>query len=233
MKKRVVKLILIPVAIIILLAIVLTFTIDQIIQSTIESTGSEILQTRLSVDNVSISLFNGTGTIEGLTIANPEDFESGEAITITSIEMKIDLSTILSNTVVVDQIKIQQLDVNYYLKPTGSNLGELLNNLENYSADATDETESSMIIELFVMEESSVTVDTQFEELQTIRVNLPYVEQEGIGRGENQNITEVIQTILKIMISRVADVAFEAVKNEGADKLLDKAGDAIKNLFNN
>lgn len=231
--KRVLKFILIPVVILILLAITLTFTIDSIVKSTIESRGSEILQTELSADNVGISLFTGSGSIDGLTIANPEEFEGGEALTISTVQMSIDISSLFSDTVVVNQIKIQNLNVNYRLKPTGSNLGKLMDNLESYQGEADEESESVMIIDLFVMEESTVSINTQFEELETISVNLPYIERKGIGRGGNQNVTRVMQSVLEIIISRVSDIAFDAVKDEGAEKILDKAGDAIKDLFNN
>ena len=70
--KRVLKFILIPAGVLILIAVILTFTIDSIVRSAIESRGSDILQTELSVDNVSISLLSGSGSIEGLSIANPD-----------------------------------------------------------------------------------------------------------------------------------------------------------------
>jgi len=231
--KRGLKFILIPVAVLVLIAIILTYTIDSIVRSTIEARGSEILQTELSINNVDISLFGGTGSIDGLTIANPDEFEGGEALTISSIQMSLDLSTILSDTVVVNQLTIREMDVNYRLKATDSNLGKLLDNLERYSADTEDDAESSMIIELFVMEESTVSIDTQFEELQTISVTLPYIEREGIGRGGDQSVSQVVQSVLEIIITRVSDIAFDAVKDEGAEKILDRAGDAIKDLFNN
>lgn len=231
--KRILKFILIPVGVLILIGIILTFTVDGIVRSTIESRGSEILQTELSVNNVGISLFSGTGSIEGVTIANPDEFEDGEALTISSIQMSLDISTLFSDTVLVNQLTVRELDVNYRLKASGSNLGKLLNNLESYTADADDEAESSMIIDLFIMEESSVSIDTQFEELQIISVTLPYVEQRGIGRDKDQNVTQVMQTVLEIIITRVSEIAFDAVKDEGAEKILDEAGDAIKDLFNN
>ena len=231
--KRVLNFILIPAGVLILIAVILTFTIDNIVRSAIESRGSDILQTELSVDNVSISLLSGSGSVEGLTIANPDEFEDGEALTISSIRLNLDVSTLLSDTVVVNELRIRDLDVNYRLKATGSNLGKLMDNLESYSAGTEDEAESNMIIDLFVMEESTVSIDTQFEELQAISVNIPYVEREGIGRDDDQTVSEGIRNILEIIISRVSDIAFDAVKDEGAEKILDKAGDAIKDLFNN
>ena len=126
--------------------------------------------------------------MKDLTIANLDEFEDGEALTISSIRMSLDVSTLLSDTVVVNELRIQDLNVNYRLKTSGSNLGKLIDNLESYSADTDDEAESSMIIDLFVMEESTVSINTQFEELQAISVNMPYTSNEqGIGRDDDQN----------------------------------------------
>ena len=147
--------------------------------------------------------------------------------------MNLDVSTLLSDTVVVNEIRIQEMDVNYRLKATGSNLGKLMDNLESYSADTEDEAESSMIIDLFVMEESTVSIDTQFEELQTISVNMPYTSKRRELAGMMIKCYSGNQAVLEIIISRVSGIAFDAVKDEGADRILDKAGDAIKDLFNN
>ena len=49
------------------LLLVITLSLDGMVKSGIERNGSELLQTRVTVDNVSISLFSGSGTIRDET----------------------------------------------------------------------------------------------------------------------------------------------------------------------
>ncbi len=61
-------------------ALVLSFSIDGMVKSELEDTTAEMMNTSVEVDNVSISLFDGSGTISGITIHNPEGFSERPAV---------------------------------------------------------------------------------------------------------------------------------------------------------
>ena len=64
-------------------------SLNELVASAIESSGSEVTGTRVSVSGVDISLREGRGSIRGLRIANPAGF-SGDAVSFSDITIVID-----------------------------------------------------------------------------------------------------------------------------------------------
>ena len=233
MKNKFIKITAILGVVLIILIVGVTLSIDRIVKSTVESVGSDMLQTSLTVDNISISIFNGSGSVEGLRISNPEGFGEGEALVIESIYLELDIGSLLSDTTIVKQVTVSKMNATYKLQGTKSNFGKLMENMNQYSPAAEDETESNLIIDYFLMQESSLIVKANIEGLETITVNIPKMERRGIGREGDASVTATMKKTLGLILGSVAKEVTEALKDEGVDQLLDKAGDAIKNLFGN
>ncbi len=145
----------------------------------------------------------------------------------------MNIRSLISDTLIVNHLEILQMNVNYEFKGRHSNLGTLINRLEAYSTGVEDDTESYMIIDYFLMDESSLIVNTPLETLEPIAVKLPKVEQTGIGRTSDADIHSTAKNVLHIILRSVSEAAIDALLDEGVDQLLDRAGDAIRNLFNN
>ena len=134
--------------------IVLNFTIDGIVKSNIEETGTELFQTEVNVGNVNISLFDGSGEIYGFTVANPEDFSDEPAIEMEEIRMKVDLTSLLSDTIFVENVHIIGASLFFEQQGFGINLRQLNQNMDL----AAEEDETAMVIDYLLVENSTVTV---------------------------------------------------------------------------
>jgi len=233
MKNKFIKITAILVVALIILIVGVTLSIDRIVKSTVESIGSDMLQTSLTVDNISISILNGSGSIEGLRISNPEEFGEGDALVIESIYLELDIVSLLTDTTIVKQVTVNKMNATYKLQGTKSNFGRLMENMEQYSPAAEDEADSGLIIDYLLIDESSLVVDANIEALETITVNIPKAERRGIGREGNASVAATMKKSLGLILGRVAEKVTEALRDQGVDQLLDKAGDAIKNLFGN
>src|SRR5690625_7962812 len=100
-----------------------TLSMDRIVRSTIETMGSDMLRVPLEIDDVSISILSGEGSITGITIPNPEQFDEGNALIIGSVDISMDPWSMFSDTTHVEELVIDQLVVTYDLQQSGSNLG--------------------------------------------------------------------------------------------------------------
>lgn len=216
---------------IVLLFLILTLTLDQIVKSNIQSIGSDILKTELTVDNVSISPFTGEGTLEGLTIANPEGYEGEEAMTIRTISIRMDPLTVLSDTVMIHEVVVQSMEVFFEVDPSGSNLGELHGNVQAYSAETESTYDAAMVIEYFLMEESTLTATSSVGDMEPVEIQLSRMELENIGRAGNADIASTMKTVLEVILARVAQEGFQRFLQQGGREMLEEAGDAIRNLF--
>ena len=70
------------------------FYMDQIIKEAVVRAGPEVTGTEVSLDSASLSLINGSGSLTGLKVANPEGYKSPEAFSLGAISMKVDTDSI-------------------------------------------------------------------------------------------------------------------------------------------
>jgi hypothetical protein len=215
----------------ILLTFGLTLTLDSIVKSNIESTGSELLQTDMTVDRVSLSLFQRHGSLNGIQIENPEGFESGDALRIHSIDIRMNPFSLLSGTVVIEELEIQNLEIFFQLKATGSNLGRLRSNLQEQVPETGDTATKNIIIDRFLMQETSLTVHVDVEDVEPFTATLTQVERTGIGRDEETDLNGVMKIVLDEILQEAAREGRNIMLREGGRRLLDQAEDAIRNLF--
>ncbi len=209
----------------------LSLTLDSIVKSNIESTGSELLHTNMTVDRVSLSLFQRHGSLNGIQIENPEGFESGDALRIHSINIRMNPFSLLAGTVVIEELEIQNLEIFFQLWATGSNLGRLRSNLQEQVPEPDDTDTRNIIIDRFLMQETSLTVHVDVEDVDPFTATLSQVERTGIGRDEETDLNGVMKIVLDEILREAAREGRNIMLREGGRRLLDQAEDAIRNLF--
>lgn len=216
------KFLLVSVTILVVLFIAVTFTLDRIVQSGIESFGSQITGTKVSVQSVSISPISGEGTIGGFTVANPEGFEGKTMINISQLSIRLDVTSLFSDEILIHEIIVNE--PGFYVEQTisGNNVLQILDNID--SAAESESSETSMIIERFSMKDAGIYVGAAFGEEVEASYTIESLELRDIGRGNQAS--DIIQTIANLA-DRIADeVLSEAVKNG-----FDRVRDAVRGLF--
>lgn len=104
--------------------------LDSLVAAAIEKYGSQVTQTAVSVDNVSIKPTEGSAKIGGLTIANPKGYTAPYAFTLKNIGTRIDFQNSGRDKIVIDEIAIDNPEVFYEInKDRQTNLLELKDNL--------------------------------------------------------------------------------------------------------
>jgi len=218
------KILLVTVTLLVILFLGITFSLDRIVKSGIESFGSDITGTQVQVESVSISPISGAGTISGFTVANPGDFEGELMMSITEFSISLDVMSLLSDKILIHEIILSE--PGFYVEQTVSG-NNVLQILEHIDAVAESETsEKTMIIERFYMENAEIYVGASFGEDVEASYVIESLELRNIGR-EGGN-TDTIQTI-----SNLADKVAEEVLSEAVKNGLDKIRDAVRDLFGN
>jgi len=216
------KFLLVTVTLLVLLFLGVTFTLDRIVKTGIESLGSEMTGTPVKVESVNISPISGEGTISGFTIANPEDFEGESMMRIGELSISLDVMSLLSDEILIHEIIL--IDPAFYVEQTvaGNNVLQILDNIDATAESETSET--SMIIERFYMENAGIYVGATFGEDVEASYVIESLELRNIG-GENEN-TDTIQTIANLADEIADEVLSEAVKNG-----FERIRDAVRGLF--
>ena len=223
-----------------------------VVKFAVEKVGSRVLATDVSVDNVSISLWRGTGLIENLRVANPEGFEQPDAMSLGRLSYAVDPMSLLSDTIHVGHIKVTDLAMTFEMAGRQSNLKALQNNMakatssdqaadspqKEASADNGDAKAGKNVrIDLVEINNPRVTVAVANLPVEKASVSLGSVKLTNIG-GENgtspakaveQIFAPLIQTAQNVSLSKLRDLGanVESQVRERADEMRNKLNDKV------
>lgn len=204
------------VAIIIAALITITFMLDGMIKAGIENTTSELLKTDVSVGNVDISIFSGSGSISGFIVQNPENYSDELALRIDEVQIKLDLRSLLSDQITVNSIYVEGPSLYFEQKGFGANLKTLIDNMNSAS---NEESNTKLIIEHLVVENGSVKVSTDIDRKRTAKTSLKKMELHDIGKQEGYSIRETSRELMRPLLEQAISEALksgvtEQVKNK-------------------
>ncbi len=210
-------------------AIILTFTLDSIVKSNIERVSSDLLDTEVTVESVRLSLLSGSGSISGIQIANPDGFDGETALRIKSVRTEMDPSLFLSDPVVVKLIEIEELELSYELTSRGSNLGTLAGNLPPQDETGTDGRQ--IVIDRLLMDNTRLEVRVPLEDMEPVQLTLDRFEQTNIGHEENNDLETTLQILFEVLLDEVESQARAKLVEEGGSRILDRIEDFFRDLF--
>ncbi len=210
-------------AILIIGFLVLTMSVDSIVKTGIESVGSEMTGTTVTVERVSISPFSGSGTISGFRVENPEGFEKEYAMEVDDFSIELNIRSLFTDEMVVHNIEVVSPSIYVEQKMPENNLRTIMNNIESLSSG--EASEKALVIEHFIMTEGSADLYTEIGGERSARVEIAQIELNDLGRGgAKQAVEDVIQEIAE----NVVDQSMRAAAESGSEQIQD----AIRDFFN-
>jgi len=119
--------------------------LDSIVKAAIEKYGTQATGTEVTLSSVKISTSTGEGTISGLVIKNPKDFNTPNAFELGSISVTIDTKSLWGDgPIVIHEIDIKTPKVTFEVDNSGrSNLQTIEKNTQSYAAPANTSTGTS------------------------------------------------------------------------------------------
>ncbi|MBN2640941.1 MAG: hypothetical protein JXR78_04770 [Victivallales bacterium] len=227
--------------IIIALGVAFVF-IDSIIEKGVTVFGTEMTGTQVGVDSVSLSLFGGNLTVKDFAIANPKEYNSPNAFLLRKLHADVDVGTVFSDKIVVNEIMIDNAVVNYEVKLNGSsNLSDIKKHVDAKTRPADkpkpepekkpetapapgDKPQKNVVIKLLQIKNCKVIVSSTLLKNGNIELTLPNIELKGLGESKATSAEEVFKEVFdKIMTETV-----KAVSNNPDASPLKSALDSFK-----
>lgn len=196
-------------------------TIDGIVESGIEDAGSDVLKTEVEVDDIDISIFGGSASMDGFIVYNPEGFSDEAAVSLKGIKIVLDLGSLFSDNILVKEVYVNNPEILFEQKGTKVNLRELS---QNISTGTEEESDKSIIIEKFVLEEGKISISSELEKERNAEASLDRIELNDIGKSGSGTIQQAMREILEPVIK---NALAEAVSSGLMDQLKDKVDDLI------
>ncbi len=247
--------------VVVVVGVMLTFllfsSLDSIITEAVEHFGSEITQTKVSLDKTVISATSGKGSLHGLKVTNPKPFKTPSAFEFSEVSLVLDIGSLTKDTVVIKEIVIAGPEITYEVGSNGSNIDALKQNVDSYStpsrpdpyekkeSEPSDKKQKKLIIEKLIIRDGKVNVSASFLDGKAMSVSLPSLTLNDIGKdkggaspGEvtNKIVTALRQNINKAVGGLGLDQAKEAIEGVAKDlkgKLEKGLGDPEKLLEKN
>jgi hypothetical protein len=220
--KKIILIVVLLIVAVVGVALYYVFTnLNAIVKAAIEQVGSQTTQTAVRVDKVKITLSDGTGTIRGLSIANPKGFEARNAFSLGAISTQIDLGSLTKGPITIDKVLVRKPQVFYEMnKDRQSNLNELYKNIAASTGGsggakkpAAKSDQPKLIIRHFQLAEATVEANVvPLNKKYTLK--LPTIDLKDLGGKNGATPSEISQQVLDIITKR----ALDAVKQAGIDQ---------------
>ena len=244
MKKRII----IGLLSIVLIALVIaSIFLENIVKKAIHKYGSQITGTEVSLEGFELSPLSGRVAIRGLSVANPEKYTSPELLNLGGVSVKVNLSSLLTDTIVIDYIKVDKPVITYEMMSlTQNNIKQLQANIaQNTSssqpAPVEDKKTSSKSSKRIIIKEVSIREGKlkAVAKTELIDVKLPEINLTNIGassKKESAGIISSVTTILNKLLSTASEVVIQNGLNnlkDVAEKNLDKVVGGVKDKIKN
>lgn len=219
------------------LIFLLSANLDSIVARLIEVKGSEATQTEVQVGAVELDVRGGTGRIANLSVANPDGFSKGSAISFGEFSIRMDPMAVTRDPIVIREVSVDGAQILLEQTTAGNNLRTLQEALGRQPTEEEPGAEGTqVIIERFALGESRVQV--RLPQLNESReVTIPQVVVSDIGRaGNGATAAEVAKQILEPVIRRaLASGAAAGVQDAVRDKVdetKDRLTDSLRERLN-
>lgn len=241
------------IAVVALLVVVgmLTFrNLDGVVKHVIESAGPMVTGTVVALDNVNISLKNGRGELNKLTIANPEGFKSPYIFSMNKIVLQVRPKTLLGPVVVISEILIDDMSITAEQKGTMTNINTLIKGIKERGrqrsvakTDQSAEPTKKEGVDIRLMVENirftGATLNLITESKGDHILNMPDIVMTNVGDNTtgltpDELSVEILNRLLEKSERAVADLlkstAKKKLEKDLSKKLSDKDRGNIKKL---
>ncbi len=126
-----------------IVAVVLVgLSLNALVKGGIETMAPKILGVPVTLEDVDIALLSGKNMRAGLTqlvINNPEGYETASAVSLPDIRVHVDRNSLLTDTVIVEEVLIVAPAMTFEWSLQGSNLGTIQENVKRNTRSGSDD----------------------------------------------------------------------------------------------
>jgi len=212
-----------------------TFRMDSMIESRIETLASTSLGTQVSVGEVKTDIKGGSLTISNVTIANPSGFRNENAFTLNGIEAAIDYANRDIKRVVIDRPE-------FVIEEIGgeTNFSRIMAALENQESGSNPEAETEpaangkeetvIVVRHFRMNESRAAFESESMDRYT-DLKVDAIELSNI-KGTPTEVANIIATeIIQEITREAATELLKAQARKQYEKAEKKVTEKLKDLL--
>lgn len=211
---------------------------ESIVKRIVHKYGSEVTGTDVNMQGFNLSIKDGTGTIDKVTVGNPSGYSTDNIFELEQIAVKVNLKSLTTDTIIIDSINVQNPKITYEMASlTKNNFLDIQKNISNYSSKSAskpaEEKKTSegpgkkVIIKSLTVNGGELDAVSKLipnAQSANAQVKLPPITMNNIGEGSNG--ATVADTIM-LIVAKIMDTASQTVMNNNLGDLKNIANDNI------
>ncbi len=199
---------------------------DRAVKAAVESAGARTLNVGVDVEQADVSLLGGALVLRGIAVANPPGYEGAALLTLQRVDVKADTGSLLAEEVVIEDMKLDHMEVFVEQKGLQNNLYEVIKPLR----EPRPPTGKRLIIDRLAITNVAVHVSLPPipGQAQTMDFTLDPITMTGLGRDERMDMPILIGKIVLAVTAGVAEKTGDILPAEtirDMTGILDKAID--------
>ncbi|MEA4862369.1 MAG: hypothetical protein AB7F40_06365 [Victivallaceae bacterium] len=248
--KKIVISILVGLAVLIGILIVAFFIfMDWILATGIREIVPKFTGTEVLLESVKLSPVNGNIALRGFTVCNPKGYNGKAALQFDAFTVDVDLGSITGDKIIINEIRIVKPAITWERGLTGSNLGDIQENIEKMTksgkeeqpasdaaeAKAESEAGKKVIIKRLVIENARLYVGIKGAG-QNVPIPLATITLTNIGEDKAATVAEAVNYIYDELIVVIVNTASKsggeaaAMAADVGGQLIDRAGTVVKDV---
>jgi len=180
----------------------------------IEKGGTYAMGVETTVDSVDIRFLNGTATMSGLKIANPEGYSRPIFLGLGKGAVALDLGSLGDELVRIPTLHLSDVELNLLKKDGKSNYQVILDNLKRFESGANTEPDpdaegAAFVIERIVIKNIDVyaALAPIGGELTAVPISLDEIVLTDVGNPSGVKMGELMDILVKALLSAVVNKA--------------------------
>lgn len=248
MKKLLIRLA-IGLALLVVAALIAVFlSLNSIAKKGVENVGPKLTKADVRLGSANLSPFSGQGRLTRLFVGNPEGYKTPSAIQVGDVKIGVQVSSLMSETLVIDEITLEAPEITFEGNLSGNNLSKILDNIEAATGGDKPETspgaksEKKFFVKEFLVKSGKINVSFNTPLGGTSgSLVLPEVHLQNVGsREKGVTAAELSKQLMKPILAAATKAVAENVSGlgksageigKGATDQLNKAAQGMKDLF--
>jgi AsmA family len=236
MKKFLLRLIVVLAVLVVVVVVAAFLSLNSIVKKAVDTYGPQMTKVDVRLGSADLSPFSGSGKLSQLFVGNPDGYKTPFAIQLGSVDVGVEIGSVFHDTVIVDEINIQQPEITLEGTLDGNNLKTILDNITSSGSTQTqqpsavapsgEKKQKKFIVKDIVLAGAKVHVNVSgFGKSYAQTVSIPDIHLQNVGNGAGGvSNGELVKQILDPVVKEALAAAADGLKNQGVQELEKKVG---------
>tara|TARA_B100000242_G_scaffold271230_1_gene223306 strand:- start:20 stop:733 length:714 start_codon:yes stop_codon:yes gene_type:complete len=219
---------------IVLFYVLIEFIGDKLIKNILENNISSSLNRDVSIEKLNIDYLNGQADARGINLLN-KNFE-GYLVRIDNIKVNLDTFSIFSNDVIINNVLLDNININYYFNFSEQIISDNVRSLEQELRNKTSYSNSNKYFNIKNLNAKNISLSAKSPNLDFEKtITLNDMSFNNIGNtSQSKNYKDVLKEVFNDTVNLVKEKVLsgnvlDKLQNFNPEEIENKVKDKLKN----